>query len=100
MNPTHLRQWGNARAGVCSCVHYLVESTSNSLGPNLGLRRDVLADEAGQAETEAGPQEEQKSPGKPAISAVFQGKDEKDPKWRRRELNPRPVVLQRKLLRV
>lgn len=68
--------------------------------PNLVPQPAILGDFQRQSETNDNPRASTKNPGKQAKIAVFQGEDETDEKWRRRESNPRPVALQRPLLRV
>ncbi len=64
-----------------------------SLGPFLGPQTEISGDFVRQAETSDSPVSPTENPGKQAISGVFQGPDESEEKWRRRESNPRPVAL-------
>jgi integrase len=71
-----------------------------NLAQNLAPRGVISGDSERQAETSDNQPAQTKTPGKPAISLISQGKGEEDDEWRRRESNPRPVALQRPLLRV
>lgn len=69
------------------------ENAPKNLGPNLGLRQDVLCDKLRLAETEGEISDEQKSPENHGFSRDSQGIFKKPQEWRRRESNPRPVAL-------
>jgi hypothetical protein len=56
------------------------ETGPSSIGPNLGVRRDVLGDEAGQPGTDDSEVSQRKTPGKMRVFCTFPGDFEELPR--------------------